>query len=410
MPLEAVGDAALRGLSTSVSQLVERAFLGLMQNSKEGVAILRSKFCIGFERYVSTTLSKCTNVKTLVSSNNPVTLERAYEPANLAIKGGANIHVDQFLDNLEEIHSRSLITATLGAGKSFTMKYIYSVLARSEILNRIPIFVELRYIDFSSETLVSYIKDQLQIHNSFSTERSVLAGLKAGIFSLILDGFDEVQLKHRPTAQKQILKISNDFPDCIIVISSRPDSDRFLSWHAFTEYNVQPLSLPQMNSMIRRIEYDEGDKRIFLQRVESGLWKTHEKLLSNPLLASMMLLTFREFQDIPSKMHVFYGTAFDVLFRRHDTIKPDYHREFRTSLELDDFKKVFMTFCFSSFVDKKFSFNESSFQKYANLSFEYETISSDSPHFKHDLISNICIMQFSSATFARSFQTTAISA
>ncbi len=177
-----------------------------------------------------------------------------------------------------------------------------------------------------------------------------------------------------------------------MIVSSRPDPERFLSWHAFAEYRVMPLSIDQLEGMIRRIDYDETDKKNFLRRVRGGLFKTHEKLLSNPLLASMMLLTFQEFQDIPSKMHVFYGTAFDVLFRRHDTMKPDYHREFKTSLELDEFKRVFMTLCFSSYVDKSYGFTDSSFSKYAKTAFDYENVEIDSSGFQYDLINNVCIM------------------
>ncbi|MEI9400936.1 NACHT domain-containing protein [Mesorhizobium argentiipisi] len=369
---DAFGEGVNDGVSKSVAQLVEKTFLGIMQNSKEGVAFLSSKYSVGFERYIAAKLSICSNVKTLISTNHPVMLEKAYEPVNLIWQNDIYIGIDRYISDFGKRSKHSVITATLGAGKSFTMKHIYSTWAKDPSLKKVPIFIELRYINFQDQNIISYITQQLLPFNNFVTERSIQAGLKAGAFALVMDGFDEIATRNRAAAEKQILRIAHDYPDSFIVLSSRPDINRFLGWNTFSEYSVAPLSLDQVERMITRIEYDEQDKASFLKMIKGGLYKSHEKLLSNPLLASMMLLTFREFQDIPSKMHVFYGTAFDVLFRKHDTTKAEYHREFATGLDLDDFKRIFMTFCFTSYVDKKYSFNESSFRRYSDKAIQYE--------------------------------------
>ena len=38
----------------------------------------------------------------------------------------------------------------------------------------------------------------------------------------------------------------------------------------------------------------------------------------------MMLMTFDEFAEIPSKMHVFYEQAFNVLYNKHDATKASF--------------------------------------------------------------------------------------
>jgi hypothetical protein len=405
--VKAASEGFNEGVSNSIAQLVEKSFLGLMQNSKEGVGFLSARYSIGFEKYISNTLSRCLNVKTLISTNHPVLLYNAYEPVDLIGHNDVLLGIDKFIESFGKRTNAAIISATLGAGKSFTMKYIYSVWARSASLDRVPIFVELRYVNFSEQSLVSYITQQLSSFNNFVTERSVHTGLKNGAFALVLDGFDEIPGRSRAAAEKQILRISQDYPDTYIVISSRPDINRFLGWSSFSEYRVSPLTLQQLERMINRIEYDEGDKTSFLRMIKKRLFKTHERLLSNPLLASMMLLTFREFQDIPSKMHVFYGTAFDVLFRKHDTTKAEYHREFATGLDLDDFKRLFMTFCFTSYVDKRYSFDEALVKRYAEKALLYEDISAAPNDFQHDVIKNICIMHQEGETISfihRSFQ------
>ncbi|QPC91370.1 NACHT domain-containing NTPase [Mesorhizobium sp. INR15] len=386
------GDGINDGVSKSIAQLVEKTFLGIMQNSKEGVGYLSSKYSVGFQKYISTKLNSCSNVKTLISTNHPISLEKAYEPVNLIGQNEIHVDIDKYISDFGKKSKHSVITATLGAGKSFTMKHIYRTWANDQDLKRVPIFIELRYINFQDQSIISYITQQLLPFNSFVSERSVQAGLKNGAFALVMDGFDEISTRHRASAEKQILRMAGDYPETFIILSSRPDINRFLGWNTFSEYSVAPLSIEQVERMIRRIDYDEKDKASFLKMIREGLYKTHEKLLSNPLLASMMLLTFREFQDIPSKMHVFYGTAFDVLFRKHDTTKAEYHREFATGLDLDDFKRIFMTFCFTSYVDKKYSFDESSLRRYSEKAIQYEDSNVKYSDFQHDAIKNICIM------------------
>ncbi|MBO0141678.1 hypothetical protein JZX87_10960 [Agrobacterium sp. Ap1] len=153
------------------------------------------------------------------------------------------------------------------------------------------------------------------------------------------------------------------------------------------------MSVSQLESMIGRMRYDETDKAIFVKKIKSGLFETHESLLSNPLLASMMLLTFKEFQDVPSKMHVFYCTAFDVLYRKHDATKPEYSRDFKSSLEQDDFRKVFTAFCFYSYLDDYYSFKMENVLHYVSGAAEQEEIEVSPSDYYYDLKNNMCIMQ-----------------
>ncbi len=375
--------------SNTLAGLIDKAFQHTINNSKESANFVATRLAVGFEQYIATAKSRCLNVKTLLSGGAPVRLEKSYEPAILNVNG-ISVPIDEFIRDLGNIRNRAIITATLGSGKSFTMRYIYSSLAGRSDWGRIPLFIELRNVPFSEKTLTAYIADLLSPFTHFVSERSIISGLKAGIFALVLDGFDEVSVKHRRSADIQINRIASDYPRSVVVVSSRPD-ERFVSWHSFPEYQIEPLTLPRLESLLQRIDFDETDKDLFIKRLGKGLFKSHKKILENPLLASMMLLTFKEFQDVPSKMHVFYGTAFDVLYRRHDATKPDYQREFASGLDLTDFKRAFMTFCFMSYIDRVYSFDSGSFLKYTTKSLQYEEISAKSEDFLFDIENNICI-------------------
>ena len=59
----------------------------------------------------------------------------------------------------------------------------------------------------------------------------------------------------------------------------------------------------------------------FIDNVKKHLYDKHKSFLSNPLLTTMMLLTFDQFAEIPEKMFLFYEQAFDTLFLKHDATK-----------------------------------------------------------------------------------------
>jgi len=389
--MDPINSALSSSLSNSLAQLVDKAFQAVVSGSREGANSVAAKLQVGFEKYIATTRSRCNSVKTLISTSTPVLLDKAYEPVDLEY-GNITIPIDDFISRISSIGNRALITATLGSGKSFTMRYIYSQFSQPGVLSHIPIFIELRDVPFSEKSLVSYIYDILQPFTNFVSERSIIAGLKSGAFCLLLDGLDEVSSKNIREADKQINRIAAEYPNNIIIVSSRPDRPRFISWHNFPEYQVSGLTLVKLENLINRIDFDETEKALFITKARKQLYRTHEQILSNPLLASMMLLTFKEFQDIPSKMHVFYGIAFDVLYRRHDTIKTDFQREFKSGLDLNDFKRVFMTLCFMAFLDRKFNFKVDTFKSYIRKAVAYEELEADADLVYKDLNHNICIV------------------
>ncbi|MBO0141677.1 hypothetical protein JZX87_10955 [Agrobacterium sp. Ap1] len=212
------------GLSNSVAQLVEKTFSGLISSSKDGFNLARSSFGIGFKKYLESTHHRCIKVKTLISSSEPILLSEAYEPAVLVSEDKA-MAIDVFYGKIGKTDNFALITAMLGAGKSFSMKYLYSKFFLDAKKTRVPIFIELRQIPFGQQGLIDHIVQQLSPFMAFIDQNAVEYGLRAGIFALLLDGFDEVSESNRSSAESEILRLSRDYPRNVIIVSSRPDSN-----------------------------------------------------------------------------------------------------------------------------------------------------------------------------------------
>jgi len=138
---------------------------------------------------------------------------------------------------------------------------------------------------------------------------------RSGKFVLLLDGLDELAHTLRDECCRQILEITYKFPNCLYLITSRPD-DRFSSWQEFYVGTMSPFTKEQVVELVKKIDFDHAIKNSFITDISNRLYQSHKEFLSNPLLCTMMLMTYNEFEEIPSKMYIFYDRAFEVLFTR----------------------------------------------------------------------------------------------
>jgi hypothetical protein len=152
---------------------------------------------------------------------------------------------------------------------------------------------------------------------------------------------------------KNISRLSKRYKKCPIFISSRPD-DVVQGIDDFSVFRILPLDLESASNLIKKLSFDSGIKSKFIQDLSSGLFDKHESFLSNPLLLSIMLLTYGENAEIPSKLSIFYNQAYEALFQRHDAKKAGYRRERKTSLDIQDFSRVFSLFSLQTYEKRVF--------------------------------------------------------
>jgi hypothetical protein len=159
--------------------------------------------------------------------------------------------------------------------------------------------------------------------------------------------------------------------------------------------------------LIKKLPYDITLKQRFVKRVNNDLFDKHRSFLSIPLLATMMLITFDQFADIPNKMHLFYEQAFDALFSKHDATKEGYKRQMHTDCQIDQFKRHLSYFCLGSYYDEKFEFSETEALNYVVKGLKVEGVAIEPSLFLQDLVESVCMLQkdgFAYTFTHRSFQ------
>lgn len=147
-----------------------------------------------------------------------------------------------------------------------------------------------------------------------------------------------------------------------------------------------------------------------MQALDSKLYYSHYQFASNPLLLTIMLMTYSSFGEVPAKMHVFYSKAYETMARLHDASKGSFKRPLHTNLTPEEFAKLFAEFCARTYRDEMLEFDERSFTAYMSkvLRGTFAESKGITPHdFLLDLTDNLCIMYREGSTYYfihRSFQ------
>ena len=203
--------------------------------------------------------------------------------------------------------------------------------------------------------------------NGFDLEQKYFeSSLKEGAYVIFLDGFDEINRDRVACITSEIKRLSDEYNDNKFVVSSRP-TDSFIGWNDFSEMTALPLTKQQALNLISKIEFDESVKSTFYQALDNTLFEQYESFASNPLLLTIMLLTFNNHASIPEKLNDFYEEAFSTLYNMHDATKDCYVRDIRTNLGCEDFKTVFAYICFKSYFAGEFEFSENRLREYIQL-------------------------------------------
>ena len=336
--------------------------------------------------------------------------------------------IEASISAFNRISNFILISGTGGLGKSMLMRHLLlSSVLNYEPGDRIPIFLPLK--DFDENSLLGFAYDcftaripdeymNINLKDDFQT------ALQEGKFILLFDGMDEISSEAEQLFQLELEKITDKFPENIFIISSRPYK-QFISLSKFYELHLQPFSKVQSLELIQKLDFrpDEPDiKRQFSLLLDTTLYKTHRSFVENPLLLTIMLMTFEQFAEIPDKMHIFYHDAYVALAQKHDATKGAFKRTFHTGLTAEEFEKCLTEFCGITYVDEKVDFTEAELHDYyaqldesllqpsrmfVRMNGTDDLYKPSAENFIYDMTVNLCLMYNESRKFHfthRSFQ------
>lgn len=338
-------------MGVALAEIIQNLSAKIVNGTTGAAKKMWQKAFADFDPFMRETYNRNSNVRILCQKDKDVNLYDVYVKSHFSCLRD-KVDDDQLLYKIVE-GKNVVINGNGGAGKTFLMRHLWISLFKGDT-KFVPIFLELRKInELSQANVMSFIR--LSISPKGEIDESTFSKFcDIGKFIFFLDGFDEVSREKRDLIQSQILEMAANFPECRFVVSSRYEK-RFSGWQSFDLYESMPFNIKQVRELIRKLPFDDNSKKLFLKTITDEFYKSNSSFLANPLLATMMLMTFRENMDIPKKMVNFYDQAFVTLYQQHDAIKL-YKRE--KSLDIIDFQRSFAIFCLLSYAKEIYEFSQ----------------------------------------------------
>ena len=349
------------------------------------------KYKTSYEKYLSNTKLRNSKIKTIIYRRVPKDLYSFYENINLKYDH-KNVQTNS-IKELIKINSKIIITGTGGGGKSILFKHLF--LNTIDETEYIPVLIELRSLNVynANEILLYDIIYKNLEDNGFELEKSSFdESLKKGAYIIFLDGYDEINKEKVEKIKEEIKKFSNKYEKNKYFLSSRPTIE-FISWNNFSEMETLPLNKKQALNLIEKIDFDSKVKKIFYEELKKELYKNYKSFASNPLLLTIMLMTFEKHASIPKRLNDFYEEAFVTLFSVHDATKDSYVRDIQTGLGCEDFKLIFSYICFKSYFSGEYEFSETVLMNHIQKAKEkFDKYNFRIEDFQEDLTSSVCML------------------
>ena len=359
------------------------------------------------EQYFRYLQEKYYRIKTLLYFSEPRPIYDFYIPNDLYehgnYRGKKRIQTELMLLSFRK--KFVVITGTGGLGKTMLMHHlVLTLVKRYDKYQKLPIVIQLKDFDADCTDLIAYIKERIQIQNLEEYVRS-------GKCVFLLDGMDEIKSRYLTQFEKELSDLADRYPENNFILSSRPISD-FIALSKFDVYELAPFTKEQALQLIDQLVYRPESpelKASFRREVDESLWETHRDFVENPLLLTIMLMTYERYARIPYKRHVFYRDAFFTLAEKHDATKIGFERAYRTKMTPEEFALVLEEFCTRTYFDEKFEFTDEEFAAYFDKLKVLERINKrfSVQDLKMDFTLNLCIMYYESGKYSfihRSFQ------
>ncbi|NLV28550.1 MAG: NACHT domain-containing protein, partial [Erysipelotrichaceae bacterium] len=345
---------------------------------------------IPFLRYLVKVKEKYSMVKTLLYSDQPRPFYDFYVcndierripvPSKFGTSYRTSTIGNVTMKSLSDYSRFVILSGIGGLGKSMMMRHLLldslQYYGESGI---IPVFIPLKDFDESVNNLFDYAYKKLESLGGGISESQFEDILSKGLCLLLFDGLDEIGTNLGKRFERDLEEFTDKYPDNYFVISSRPYQS-FISYSRFTVLKLKPFSKMQAVKLVENLEFRPDEPSIkekFRYELERRLYQSHREFTENPLLLTIMLMTFEQFAEVPSKMHIFYREAFLALSQKHDASKGAYKRTLKTGLSADKFADYFAELCSRSYHDEKFELTETEFSKYYSVLKEREKAHDD---------------------------------
>lgn len=367
-----------------------------------------------FSEYLENLKIDKSSIKTFLYKEGEHSFDEFYVCSDIYIQNSNRIIKSPTAQKLRlDCSQYIVISGTGGLGKSMLMNHlVLRAIDSYQDEKLIPVFISLNEIKEGVAYIYDYIFECIQTYSKYLTKDQFSTLMKNGSFLFLLDGLDEIQNEKRIEFEAQINNLTRRYSGNVYIISSRErDDSKFHSLDKFSVINILPFDKDKAIEMVDKLDYgDDKLKAEFKKQLDHSLFYDHKEFASNPLLLTIMLLTYEDVGEIQKDSHKFFEDAYRALSRSHDSHKSGYHREYQTNSTGDIMEEYLVEFSFLSIMDGIKNFTLSEFQNYfeqTRINIGRTRDSFTCQDFMDDLMYSLCLLQNNKGSFSfvhQSFQ------
>lgn len=368
-----VGAAEESAAKKAGEKAVDRALNAIIDFVKNKYGEAQVKIGTVFDRYLDNATQRYNQIRTLTTGTTPRSI---IGEDSLYVRIGLNYNGQEIdtssVEPLLQISNNLLILGTGGVGKSMLTRYLF--LDTAEYEGYVPVLIELRRIGNQPSgelSILNLIYACMEDFNVALPKEQFEYSLQLGKYLFLFDGFDEVKSSLAKETAEAIQRFSAKYPKNSFIVTSRPKAETS-PMETFTVMESMTLSKAQAIDLASRIWTEDEKTREFCRQLDESLYEKHKDFAENPLLLSMMFLTFMRNSSIPEHLSDFYKKAYDALYSAHDNQdKGCYRRDFECkTLDESEFKRILSHFCFHSYFKEDYEFFEAEIISYLQNSLD----------------------------------------
>ncbi|MGW4955764.1 NACHT domain-containing protein [Nonomuraea sp. NPDC004186] len=253
-----------------------------------------------------------------------------------------------------------LLRGDAGSGKSTLLRWLAVTAARGDFSGAlsgwngcVPLMIKLRsHAGGRFPAPSAFLDDVAQEVSGRMPRGWVERMLESGRGLLLVDGVDELLVRHRPAVREWLSRLLAAYPGMRVVVTSRPTAAdaRWLADEGFAAATLEPMTPGDLRELIRQWhvamrdcpslpcapEELEGYEVALLARMESN---PHLGVVaSTPLLAAMLCaLNLDRRTQLPRNRMGFYDAVLSLLLERRDA-----ERRITDEVSLDPDQKVWI--------------------------------------------------------------------
>ena len=165
--------------------------------------------------------------KTILHRATPKNLYEFYQPLFINSNRHQHSSGSKSTENIKKLFKTEkylTIIGSAGSGKSTLVKYLF--LKAIEDKYKIPIKIELRYLNDYKGNIFDYILNEIFKLNDLSESDEISDRLlKSGKFLIFFDGYDEIRYEIKETTTKDIDDFVKKYNKNNYILTSRPFSE-----------------------------------------------------------------------------------------------------------------------------------------------------------------------------------------